>query len=72
MKTPSSYASCSVLRRLTDLAPAQEQLLDEVCAGPLITVEELTMAGVLPVPDSRRVLTSGAPTTEQDQLNYRS
>ncbi|MGH3930419.1 MAG: type ISP restriction/modification enzyme [Pseudonocardiaceae bacterium] len=27
----------AVLRRLTDLAPAQAELLDQVCAGPLIT-----------------------------------
>ncbi|MGH3755636.1 MAG: hypothetical protein ACRDRP_23670 [Pseudonocardiaceae bacterium] len=47
-------------------------MLDQVCAGPLITVEELTSARVLPMPDSRRVLTSGAPAAEQDQLHYRS
>ncbi|MGH3722423.1 MAG: type ISP restriction/modification enzyme [Pseudonocardiaceae bacterium] len=62
----------SVLRRLTDLAPAQVELLDQVCSGPLITVDELTLARVLPVPDSRRVLTSGPPAAEQDQLHYRS
>ena len=58
----------SVLRRLTDLAPAQAELLDQVCAGPLITVEELTAAGALPVPDSRRVLVTGLPVAEPDQL----
>lgn len=58
----------SVLRRLTDLAPAQATLLDEVCAGPLITVEELTAAGALPVPDARRVLVTGLPAAEPDQL----
>lgn len=58
----------SVLCRLTDLAPAQSELLDQVCAGPLITVEELTLAGVLPVPDSRRLLVSGLPAAEPDQL----
>ncbi|MGH3764283.1 MAG: type ISP restriction/modification enzyme [Pseudonocardiaceae bacterium] len=62
----------SVLRRLTDLAPAQAVLLDQVCAARLITVDELTVAGVLPVPDSRRVLISGGPAVEQDQLDYRS
>ncbi|MGH3822531.1 MAG: type ISP restriction/modification enzyme [Pseudonocardiaceae bacterium] len=62
----------SVLRRLTDLASAQAELLDQGCAGPLITVDELTVAGVLPVPDSRRVLISGAPAVGQDQLNYKS
>jgi len=59
-----------VLRRLTDLAPAQAELLDQVCAGPLITVDELTTAGALPVPDSRRVLTAGLSTAEHDQLPY--
>jgi len=58
----------SVLRRLTDLAPVQVDLLDQVCAGPLITVEELTAAGALPVPDSRRVLVTGLPVAEPDQL----
>ena len=58
----------SVLRRLTDLAPAQAELLDQVCAGPLITVEELTAVGALPVPDSRRVLVTGLPVAEPDQL----
>ncbi|MGH3831722.1 MAG: type ISP restriction/modification enzyme [Pseudonocardiaceae bacterium] len=62
----------SVLRRLTDLAPTQAELLDQVCVGPLITVDELTLARVLPVPDSRRVLTSGTSAAEQDQLHYRS
>jgi hypothetical protein len=59
-----------VLRRLTDLAPAQAELLDQVCAGPLIIVDELTVAGALPVPDSRRVLTAGPSTAEHDQLPY--
>jgi hypothetical protein len=58
----------SVLRRLTDLAPAQAELLDQVCTGPLITVDELTLARVLPVPDSRRALFSGLPAAEPDQL----
>ncbi|RKN10205.1 type ISP restriction/modification enzyme [Streptomyces radicis] len=40
----------SVLRRLTDLAPAQEDLLAEILAGPVITEAELTAAGVLPIP----------------------
>ncbi|MGH3914611.1 MAG: type ISP restriction/modification enzyme [Pseudonocardiaceae bacterium] len=36
----------AVLRRLTDLAPAQAELLDQVCAGPLITIKELAARGV--------------------------
>ncbi|MFJ9111422.1 type ISP restriction/modification enzyme [Streptomyces sp. NPDC102283] len=37
----------SVLRRLTDLVSAQEDLLAEVLAGPVSTRDELTSAGVL-------------------------
>lgn len=39
----------SVVRRLTDLAPAQVELLSEIVAGPTISMEELTAAGALPV-----------------------
>jgi hypothetical protein len=44
----------SVLRRLTDLAPAQDALLTAVLTGPLVTGEKLRTAGVLPVPASAR------------------
>ncbi|WP_329133539.1 N-6 DNA methylase [Streptomyces sp. NBC_01476] len=44
----------SVLRRLTDLAPVQSELLEEILAGPMLTEVELTTAGVLPVPASAR------------------
>jgi hypothetical protein len=37
----------NVLGRLVDLEPAQAELLDKVCAGPLISSEELRLAGVL-------------------------
>ncbi|MFE2493808.1 type ISP restriction/modification enzyme [Streptomyces scopuliridis] len=39
----------SVLRRLTDLAPAQNDLLAEILAAPVVTQADLTAAGVLPV-----------------------
>ncbi len=42
----------SVLRRITDLAAAQGELLTEILASPVITEAELTTAGVLPVPGS--------------------
>jgi hypothetical protein len=58
----------SVLRRLVDLVSAQAEMLEQVCAGPLITVEELTLAEVLPVPKSRRVLVLGLPAKEPNQL----
>lgn len=39
----------SVLRRLTDLAPAQNELLTEILAAPVVTQADLTAVGVLPV-----------------------
>lgn len=44
----------SVLRRLTDLAPAQRELLREVLAAPVITQSELVAEGVLPVKEGLR------------------
>ncbi|MER5480836.1 type ISP restriction/modification enzyme [Streptomyces sp. NPDC002734] len=44
----------SVLRRLVDLRSAQRDLLTEVLSGPVITEEDLTTAGVLPVPGTAR------------------
>ncbi len=44
----------SVLRRLTDLEPAQEALLTGVLAGPVVTEDDLRVAGVLPVPPAAR------------------
>jgi len=44
----------SVLRRLTDLAPAQDELLTTIVAGPLVTEEDLKGAGILPVHTSAR------------------
>jgi hypothetical protein len=41
-----------VLGLLIDLEPAQRDLLQRVCAGPLVTVDDLLTAGVLPVPPS--------------------
>lgn len=37
----------NVLALLVELEPTQAALLDEVCAGPLIPIEELKAAGVL-------------------------
>ncbi|MFJ2555466.1 MULTISPECIES: type ISP restriction/modification enzyme [unclassified Streptomyces] len=44
----------SVLRRLTDLAPAQNELLVEILAQPVLTHTELTVVGVLPVTKASR------------------
>lgn len=40
----------NVLGLLVSEEPAQAELFNEVCAGPLITVTDLTTAGILPVP----------------------
>jgi hypothetical protein len=47
----------NVLTLLADLEPEQEQLLDAIAEGPLVSVADLTDAGVLPVGDR--------PTVEQ-------
>ncbi|MFF2366282.1 type ISP restriction/modification enzyme [Streptomyces sp. NPDC058122] len=44
----------SVLRRLVDLAPAQQDLLDRLLAAPTITAADLQMVGILPVLDKAR------------------
>lgn len=38
----------SVLRRLVDIAPAQQALTSKIVSSPVITVADLTSAGVLP------------------------
>lgn len=40
-----------VLGRCVALEPRQAELLDKVCAGPLVSVSDLTREGVLPIPD---------------------
>ncbi|MGW7042030.1 type ISP restriction/modification enzyme [Streptomyces avermitilis] len=44
----------SLLRRLTDLAPAQAGLLSEILSGPTTTQEALRSGGVLPVRPAAR------------------
>ncbi|MFI6227599.1 type ISP restriction/modification enzyme [Micromonospora echinospora] len=44
----------TVLRRLVELEPQQDDLLERVVAGPQITVADLAAAGVLPVPAKAR------------------
>lgn len=44
----------NVLGRCVELEPRQEQLLDRIADGPLITIDDLTASGILPVPDSAR------------------
>jgi len=42
----------NVLGRLIALEPKQADLLDRVCVGPLQSVEELTAAGALAIPEA--------------------
>ncbi|MDX1748653.1 MAG: hypothetical protein R3324_22195, partial [Halobacteriales archaeon] len=42
----------NVLTLLVGLEPEQEQLLNDVMDGELISVDDLAADGVLPVPDS--------------------
>jgi hypothetical protein len=51
----------TVLRRLVELEPQQEELLGRILAGPQITVADLTAAGVFPVPDVARRAHRHAP-----------
>lgn len=44
----------NVLGWLVDLEPAQARLLESICAGPMLTVEELRAAGALEVPAEPR------------------
>ncbi|MDO8308925.1 MAG: type ISP restriction/modification enzyme [Actinomycetota bacterium] len=58
---PTAYTTdlldlLNVLTLVVELEPAQADLLDRVMAGPRITVNDLTAAGVLPVPDASRSL----------------
>lgn len=45
-----------VLGRCIALEPLQEELLDRITEGPLVTVDDLTAAGVLPVPAAARTV----------------
>ncbi|GAA1029355.1 hypothetical protein GCM10009565_60010 [Amycolatopsis albidoflavus] len=42
----------NVLGRCIALEPAQDKLLAKIVAGPLVTIEDLMLSGVLPVPKS--------------------
>jgi hypothetical protein len=58
-----------VLGLLVELEPEQADLLAEIVSGPLVTVDGLTAAGVLPVaPDARRVTRTPEATRDPDAL----
>ena len=44
----------NVVGRLVELEPQQKDLLDRVMRGPLLTTDELTQAGVIPVAAASR------------------
>ncbi|MFF3614647.1 type ISP restriction/modification enzyme [Streptomyces sp. NPDC002580] len=56
----------NVLGLLVDLEPQQRELLDKVCDGPRITTDDLTSAGVLPVPKYATRL----PTQGEEQVIF--
>ena len=53
----------NVLGCCVELEPRQDELLGRVVDGPLVTVDELTTAGVLPVPSAA----SRAPRQTTDE-----
>ena len=57
------YRNCSDSGASLELEPTQAAVLGEVCAGPLISVEELKAAGALEaaVPQRRRRVQEGEP-----------
>lgn len=56
----------NVIGLLVDLESRQSELLGEVCAGPLISTDDLTEAGVLPVPTDARRVPRSTPAPEAD------
>lgn len=58
----------NVLTMVVDLEPEQAALLDRILAGPLITVADLTAAGVLPVPAAARQGPATNPQAGQGSL----
>jgi hypothetical protein len=57
----------NVLGRCVILEPEQNSLLEQIASGPLITTEDLTAGGVLPVPRAAR----GAPKKyQQGELSF--
>lgn len=56
----------NVLGLLVREEPGQRELLDAICAGALVSMEELTELGVLPVAASARRPIKARPTTEGD------
>jgi hypothetical protein len=60
----------NVLSLLVDLEPIQAALLEKICAGPLISAEELGAAGALGVPPTAKAKVG--KSSEPDLLGYES
>ena len=58
----------NVLGLLADLEPEQAQLLRTILDGPLISVDELTAANVLPVPSEARTPPKGHLTAKTEGM----
>ncbi|WP_159392421.1 type ISP restriction/modification enzyme [Streptomyces niveus] len=59
--TTELLALLNILGLLVQEESAQRELLDAVCAGPLVSVTELTERGVLPVPPGVRKSAKSSP-----------
>src|SRR5262249_9226717 len=57
-----------VLGLLADLEPDQERLLEDILDGPLISVDDLTVAQVLPIPDETRIPPKNKPEVSNEGM----
>lgn len=59
----------NVLGRLVELEPAQAALLDQICSGPLISIDELREAGAIAVSTNGRSKTTPSVSDLQPALD---
>jgi hypothetical protein len=57
-----------VLGLLADLEPDQERLLEDILDGPLISVDDLTAAQVLPISDEARIPPKNKPEVSNEGM----
>jgi hypothetical protein len=58
-----------ILEKLVQLEPIQEELLEQICMSPLITVDELRSAGALDKAAARSSRTTSGESSGQISLN---
>lgn len=59
-----------VLEKLVQLEPIQKELLDQICASPTITVDELQSAGALDKAGTRASRTTSTENSDQISLDF--